>query len=34
VLEQLVEGRVHNRVIVLDDQKHWKRVAFDRMLSI
>jgi quinolinate synthase len=34
VLEELVEGRVHNRITVPDDQKHWTRVALDRMLSI
>jgi len=25
---------VHNRIVVPDDQKHWTRVALDRMLSI
>jgi quinolinate synthase len=34
ILEELVEGRVHNRVVVPDEQKHWNRVALDRMLSI
>ena len=34
ILEELVEGRVHNRVTVPDDQKHWNRVALERMLSI
>ena len=34
ILEELVEGRVHNRIIVPDDQKHWNRVALERMLSI
>jgi quinolinate synthase len=34
ILEELVEGRVHNRVIVPDEQKHWNRVALERMLSI
>ena len=34
ILEELVEGRVHNRVAVPDEQKHWNRVALDRMLSI
>ena len=34
ILEELIEGRVHNRVTVPDDQKHWNRVALDRMLSI
>jgi quinolinate synthase len=34
ILEELVEGRVHNRIVVPDDQKRWTRVALDRMLSI
>jgi quinolinate synthase len=34
ILEGLVAGEVHNRVVVSDDQKHWNRVALDRMLSI
>jgi quinolinate synthase len=34
ILEELVAGRVHNRVTVPDEQKHWNRVALDRMLSI
>jgi len=34
ILEELVEGRVPNRIVVADDQKHWTRVALDRMLSI
>ena len=34
VLEGLVDGEVHNRIIVPDDCKHWTRVALDRMLSI
>ena len=34
VLEGLVAGEVHNRIAVPDDQKHWTRVALDRMLSI
>ena len=34
ILEELVEGRVHNRVTVPDEEKHWNRVALDRMLSI
>ena len=27
-------GRVHNRIVVPDEQKHWVKVALDRMLSI
>ncbi len=34
ILEELLEGRVHNQVTVPDDQKHWNRVALDRLLSI
>jgi len=34
ILEELVEGRVHNRIVVPDDQKQWTKVALDRMLSI
>ena len=34
ILEELVDGRVHNQIVVPDDQKYWTRVALDRMLSI
>ena len=34
VLEGLVDGTVHNRIVVPDEQKHWTKVALDRMLSI
>jgi quinolinate synthase len=34
ILEELVEGCVHNRIVVPDEQKQWTRVALDRMLSI
>jgi quinolinate synthase len=34
VLEGLVDGEVRNRIVVPDAQKHWTRVALDRMLSI
>lgn len=33
-LENLVEGRVVNRIQVKDDVKYWARVALDRMLEI
>lgn len=33
-LEGLLAGHVHNRIVVPDQQKHWTRVALDRMLSI
>jgi quinolinate synthase len=34
ILEELVDGRVHNRIVVSDEDKHWNKVALDRMLSI
>ena len=34
ILEGLVDGEVHNRIVVPDDQKYWTKVALDRMLSI
>jgi quinolinate synthase len=34
VLEGLVDGQVHNRIVVPAEQKQWTRVALDRMLSI
>jgi len=34
ILEELVAGTVHNRIVVPADQKHWNKVALDRMLSI
>jgi quinolinate synthase len=34
ILEELVEGRVHNRITVPAAQKYWTRVALDRMLAI
>jgi quinolinate synthase len=34
VLEGLLDGDVHNRIVVPDEQKYWVRVALDRMLSI
>ncbi len=34
VLEGLVAGQVHNRIVVPDAQKHWTKVALDRMLTI
>jgi quinolinate synthase len=33
-LENLLEGRVVNRIKVSDDVKHWSRVALDRMLEV
>ena len=33
-LENLVEGRVVNRIKVKDDVKHWAKIALDRMLEI
>jgi len=34
VLEGLVDGEVHNRIVVPEHQKHWTKVALDRMLAI
>jgi quinolinate synthase len=34
ILEELVDGRVHNRIVVPEERKHWNRVALERMLSI
>jgi quinolinate synthase len=34
ILEGLVDGQVYNRIVVSEDQKHWTKVALDRMLSI
>ncbi|MGC5166538.1 quinolinate synthase NadA [Luteimicrobium sp. DT211] len=33
-MEQLVEGRVVNRIVVDDDDAHWARVALDQMLAL
>jgi quinolinate synthase len=33
ILEELLEGRVQNRIIVPDSQKHWVRVSLERMLQ-
>ena len=34
VLEELIEGRVHNQIVVPDEQKHWVRVSLERMLAV
>jgi len=34
ILEGLLEGTVHNQIIVPDEIKRWARVALDRMLEI
>jgi len=34
VLQGLLDGEVHNRITVPGDQKHWVRVALERMLSV
>lgn len=34
VLENLVEGRVVNPIVVDSDTKHWSRIALDRMLAL
>jgi quinolinate synthase len=33
-LEGLLDGKVHNRIVVADDQKYWTKIALDRMLTI
>jgi quinolinate synthase len=33
-LENLIDGRVVNRIQVNSDVKHWARVSLDRMLEI
>ena len=33
-LEGLLNGVVHNRVTVAERQKHWTKIALDRMLTI
>jgi quinolinate synthase len=34
ILEGLLEGDVHNRIVVPEEQKRWTKVALDRMLTI
>jgi quinolinate synthase len=34
ILEELIAGKVHNRIVVPSAEKHWNKVALDRMLSI
>ena len=34
VLESLVDGEVHNRIVVPEPTRYWARVALDRMLEI
>jgi quinolinate synthase len=34
ILEGLLDGQVHNQITVPDEQKHWTKVALDRMLSV
>jgi quinolinate synthase len=34
VLEGLLDGDVHNRIVVPEEQKRWTRAALDRMLTI
>jgi quinolinate synthase len=33
-LDGLMDGEVHNRIVVPDDRKYWTKVALDRMLTI
>jgi quinolinate synthase len=34
ILEGLLDGQAHNRIVVPDEQKYWTKVALDRMLSV
>ncbi len=34
ILDGLLAGEVRNRIVVPDAQKHWTRIALDRMLSV
>ncbi|HYT65868.1 MAG TPA: quinolinate synthase NadA [Vicinamibacterales bacterium] len=34
ILEGLVEGQIHNQIIVPDETKRWAKLALDRMLQI
>jgi quinolinate synthase len=34
ILEGLVDGEVHNEIVVAGEQQKWARIALDRMLSI
>ena len=33
-LEGLLDGAVHNRIIVTGERKYWTKIALDRMLTI
>ena len=34
ILDGLLEGRIHNRIIVPGETKRWAKLALDRMLDI
>jgi len=34
ILEGLLEGRIHNQIIVPDETKRWAKLALDRMLEV
>jgi quinolinate synthase len=34
VLEGLIDGQIHNQIVVAEPTKHWAKVALDRMLTI
>jgi quinolinate synthase len=33
-MENLAEGHVVNRIVVPEEDKHWAKVALDRMMAI
>jgi quinolinate synthase len=34
VLDGLIDGQIHNQIVVAEPTKHWAKVALDRMLTI
>jgi quinolinate synthase len=34
VLEGLIDGQIHNQIVVAEPTRHWAKVALDRMLTI